>query len=184
MKTTFKTLKAPLLLAATFSALSINVLAETYTVQVELNSTVGETPLTATQTQAMNYPVLNVDQATKEGSMCVANSKANEIGFDGQPTTNANSLCPGDTALYATVQFKGVPNAMIYLERSINTQDKNGVRFAHWDGQSYQYALNTTLPGETGSYNFNLWSSVTLLDKSQVTDAVMEFTYDISGAYQ
>jgi|GEM_PF-5542809 len=42
MKIAFKTLKAPLLLAATFSALSINVVAETYTVQVELNSTIDD----------------------------------------------------------------------------------------------------------------------------------------------
>lgn len=184
MKTTFKTLKAPLLLAATFSAFSINVLAETYTVQVELNSTVGETPLEATQTRPMSYPVLKVDQATEEGANCVALSKVNETGYDGLPATNVNSLCPGGTASYAGVQFKGVPNAAISMEQVINIQEKNGLRFAHHDGTPFQHTFYIKLSEDEGIYRTGLSSSVTLVDKSQVTDSVMEFTYDISAAYQ
>lgn len=48
-----------------FSAASM---AETYTVSVEMNSSIGETPLVAEQTQAMSYPVLEVNEATLEGT--------------------------------------------------------------------------------------------------------------------
>ena len=184
MKTTFKKLKSPLLLAATFSALSINALAETYTVQVELNSTIDEIPLVATETQAMTYPVLEVNQATKEGSKCVADSRAETTGFDGAPATNVNSLCPGATGLHAKVQFKGVPSALISYELTLDIQEQNGIRFAHWDGKALQNVYDRQLSADEGIFNAGLSTSVTLMDKSQVTDAVMEFTYGISAAYQ
>lgn len=183
MKTTFKTLKAPLLLAATFSALSINVLAETYTVQVELNSTIGETPLEIIQTQAMSYPLLEVNEATVNGANCLAISKDNTTGFDGQPATDKNSLCPNDVARRAEIRFKGAHNALITFERILSIQEKNGVRFAHWDGNPYTNVYNAQL-SEDGWFNSALSSSIILVDKSQVTDSVMEFTYDISASYQ
>jgi len=151
---------------------------------VELNSTIDETPLEATQTSPMSYPVLKVDQATEEGANCVALSKVNETGYDGLPATNVNSLCPGGTATYAGVQFKGVPNAAISIEQSINIQDKNGLRFAYFNGQVFQNVSLVQLSSEEGIYRLGLSSSVSLIDKSQVTDSVMDFTYDISAAYQ
>jgi len=184
MNKSFNFQKSLLVLATAFCALSINVLAETYTVQVELNSTIGETPLEATQTRPMSYPVLKVDQATEEGANCVALSKVNETGYDGLPATNVNSLCPGGTASYAGVQFKGVPNAAISIEQVINIQEKNGLRFAHHDGTPFQQTFHIKLSDDEGIYRTGLSSSVTLVDKSQVTDAVMEFTYGISAAYQ
>jgi len=185
MKTTSKTLKAPLLLAATFSALSINALAETYTVQVELNSTIGETPLVATETQPMTYPVLEVNQATKEGASCIARvGYDNTNGFDNLPASNVNSLCAGSTPLRAEVQFTGVPNAVISYERNLIIQEQYGVRFAHWDGKDFQRVDISTLSPEQGKLSTSLSSAIILFDKSQVTDAVMEFTYDISAAYQ
>jgi len=184
MNKAFNFQKTPLVMAMAFCALSINAIAETYTVQVELNSTIDEIPLVATQTQAMTYPVLEVNQATKEGSKCIADSAPETKGFDNQPATNVNSLCPGGTALHAAVQFKGVPSAVISYERSLIVQEQHGVRFAHWDGKTLQRVDNAILSADEGILNTGLSSSVTLMDKSQVTDAVMEFTYDISAAYQ
>ena len=183
MKITFKTLKAPLLLAATFSALSINVLAETYTVQVELNSTVGETPLVATQTQAMSYPVLEISEATQTGAACVVDTSANNIGYDGEPATSKNSLCPGERGVFARVEFSGAPNAVITLERRLPLQEINGIRFG-WHGEDWKRSDTLTLTAENGTAHTLLYSSVELFDKSQATDSVMDFTYDISAAYQ
>jgi len=184
MNKSFNFQKTPLVLATAFCALSINAIAETYTVQVELNSTIDEIPLVATETQAMTYPVLEVNQATKEGSKCVADSRAEAEGFDGQPATNVNSLCPGATALHSKIQFKGVPSVAISIERTLLVQEQHGVKFAHSDGKAFQHVYNTILSADEGIFNLGLWSSVTLMDKSQVTDAVMEFTYGISAAYQ
>jgi len=164
-----------------FSAASM---AETYTVSVEMNSSIGETPLVAEQTQAMSYPVLEVNEATQEGSMCVASGQVNSTGFNGQTATNANSLCPGATGNGSIVQFTGVPNAIVTVERSIVSQELNGVRFAHYDGNPWQNVSNLTLNGSDGIGITGLWSSVTLFDKSQATDSVMEFNYQISAAYQ
>jgi len=171
-------------LATAFCALSINVLAETYTVQVELNSTIGETPLTITESQAMNYPILEVNEATKEGATCVANGKVNETGLDGELANNINSLCPGDTATNTIALFTGVPNALISFERTINIQEKSGLRFSYFGGKALQVVGISQLSAERGTLVTNLGSTITLFDKNQVTDAVMEFTYDISAAYQ
>ena len=184
MNTSFQKLKLSSLLATAFCTLSINALAETYTVQVELNSTIGETPLDITETQTMSYPVLKVDQATKEGAKCVANSKTNSLGFDEQLASNVNSLCPGATALHSILQLKGVPNALVTIEHVIDIQEQSGVRFAHWDGLDYQKVYTRQLSAGDGIFNTGLTSSITLIDKSQVTDTVMEFIYDISAAYQ
>jgi len=184
MKKSFDFQNNSLLIAIALSALSINALAETYTVQVELNSTVDEIPLVATQTQAMTYPVLEVNQATKEGSKCIGDSVPNTKGFDDQPATNVNSLCPGSTALHAAVQFTGVPSAAISIARTLLVQEQHGVKFAHSDGKAFQHVYNAILSADEGIFKTGLWSSVTLFDKSQVTDAVMEFTYDVSAAYQ
>jgi len=185
MSKSFNFQKSPLVLAAAFCALSTNALAETYTVQVELNSTIGETPLVTEQTQAMSYPVLEVNEATKEGTICVASLEIfNDKGFDGETASNANSLCPNATALRAEIQFTGVPGAIITTHRSIPLQEQHGVRFAHRDGEALNLVYNLLLSADEGTGITAIASSITLIDKFQVTDAVMEFTYDISAAYQ
>lgn len=184
MNKPFNFQKSPLVLATALCALSFNALAETYTVQVELNSSIGETPLVATQTQTMSYPVLEVNEITQEGANCIASSRANEEGFNGQAATNANSLCPGSIGQSSSIVFSGVPNAIISIGWSIASQEANGIRFANTDGQAGSGTLTRTLSSVEGKTVLEKWSSVTLIDKSQVTDAVMEFTYDISAAYQ
>jgi len=183
MNKPFNFQKLPLVLATAFCALSTNALAETYTVQVELSSTVGETPLVATQTRAMSYPVLEVNEATQEGASCLVGNSTNETGFDGETATKRNSLCPGERGFPARVEFSGAPNALLSFERRLPLQEQNGIRFG-WKGRESVHVGTLTLSQEEGIAHTELGSSVELFDKSQVTDAVMEFTYDISAAYQ
>jgi|GEM_PF-1062151 len=173
-----------LIVAGVMAALSSMATAETYVVEVELNSSLGENPLVATETQAMNYPVLEVNEATQHGAVCWANGGTNNTGFDGRASTSVNSLCPGAKGLGARVQFSGVPSAVISVERSLLTTELNGVRFAHTDGKSYSDVRNVTLSANEGLTTVGLDSSVILFDRSQVIDAVMEFSYDISASYQ
>ena len=179
-----KTKTKAIMVASVLAALSSGASAETYTVSIEMNSSIGEAPLVATQTQPINYPVLEVVDATREGAYCLANETDNSTGFDRRNATTANSLCPGATPDHAIVQFSGVPNAVITLERSLEIQEQNGIRFAHFDGRSFQHVSSLFLDGTDGLASTGLWSGVFLIDKSQVTDSVMEFSYDISAAYQ
>ena len=132
----------------------------------------------------MNYPVLEVVDGTRVGAYCIANGQANSTGFDGRNATSANSLCPGATLDYAQVQFTGVPNAVITIEHSLAIQEQNGIRFAHSDGRSFENVSSLLLDGENGIGGTGLHSAVILFDKSLVTDSVMEFSYNISAAYQ
>ena len=127
---------------------------------------------------------LKVGDATREGAGCIANGLANNVGFDGRNATNANSLCPEKAGEHAIVQFTGVPNAVITVERTIETQEQNGVRFTHHDGRPFQNVHTIVLDGTNGTGSTTLWSGIFLFDSSLVTDAVMEFSYDISAAYQ
>ena len=179
-----KTRAKATIIASTLAILSSVASAETYTVSIEMNSSIGEAPLVATQTQPMNYPVLEIADATREGAYCLANGTDNSIGFDRRSATAANSLCPGATPDYAIVQFSGVPNAFVTVERSLETQEQNGIRFTHHNGRPYNDVITVVLNATEGLGEAVLWSGVFLIDKSQVTDAVMEFSYDISAAYQ
>lgn len=173
-----------LIVAGVMAALSSVATAETYTVTVEMNSSIGETPLVATQTQGMSYPVLEVNEATQENATCWATGSANNRGFNNQPATNANSLCPGATGSGSVVQLSGVPSAIVSVQRSIVAQEQNGVRFVGSSLSAYNDVRNYTLSNSDGTTNVDLHSAIVMFDKSLVTDAVMEFSYDISAAYQ
>ena len=58
------------------------------------------------------------------------------------------------------------------------------MRFAHREGETLDLVSNLLLSADAGTGITAIASSITLIDKSQVTDAVMEFTYDITAAYQ
>lgn len=173
-----------LIVAGVMAALSSVATAESYKVTVEMNSSIGETPLIAKQTQAMSYPVIEVNEATQEGAICRATDSANTTGNDNRTATNANSLCPGATGSRSIVQFTGVPSAIITVERGIAVQEKNGVRFGSTSGTTYNDVRNFTLSNGDGSADIDLSSAIVMFDKALVTDATMEFNYDISAAYQ
>lgn len=166
------------------TVLSAAATAESYTVTVNLNSSIGETPLLTEQVQAMSYPELEVNEATLEGASCVASGRVNSHGFNGQVATNANSLCPGATGQASITEFTGVPNAFVSVDYNITAQESNGVRFSGSNGSPANGTVTRTLSNNEGKATLELHSSVRMYDKSLVNDAVMEFSYDIAAAYQ
>ena len=78
MKSKIKTAAMSALLALT----STSVLAEVYTVSVEINSRLNQSPLTSSETQAMSYPVLDINDATLIGSYCTTYPH-NRTAFNG-----------------------------------------------------------------------------------------------------
>lgn len=176
-----KFIKSTLAMALSVSAMG--AMAETYSVEVTLNSQIGETPLVATEEVAMSYPELTVTDATVEGARCVANGHANLVGFNNAAATEANSLCPGATGNFATVKFTGAKNAMITVFRELPVQEQAGMRFGNLGG-AYSDTTTVTLSGTDGTADVHLGSSIDLFDKSQVTDSVLVFNYEITGAYQ
>lgn len=181
MKTLLKTAVATALLTSAFG-----VVAETYTVEVSLNSSIGEAPLSAVQTIPMAYPELNVTEATRVGATCYVgggSSYTNARGFDGGGATAANSLCPNLTGSHTAVEFTGAPNAVITINYRLPLQVQSGVRFG-WLGAEYNRTANHSLSGSDGKFEATLGSSIDLVDKSQVTDSLLVFNYEITGAYQ
>ena len=165
---------------------ALNVSAETYTVEVQLNSSVGETPLSAVETIPMTYPELNVTEATQVGAICYVGggvNYTNDRGYDGAVATVANSLCPNLTGSHTAVEFTGASNAVISVNYRLPLQVQNGVRFG-WLGAEYDYTQNGSSLDANGKFLATLGSSIDLVDKSQVSDGLLVFNYEITGAYQ
>lgn len=181
MKTLLKTAVATALLTSAFGAIS-----ETYTVEVALNSSIGETPLVATQKVAMSYPELHVSEITKEGAICYLSPSSlydNSKGFDGAVATSVNSLCPNLSGTRAVIELSGIPNAAITVHSKLPLQVQSGVRFG-WLGAEYDVTSSQAHLNENGTLTTSLGSSIDLVDKSQVTDSLLVFNYEITGAYQ
>lgn len=170
-----KTLVALSMLAATSVAN-----AETFTVDVDVDVTLGEILLQLNQTQAMAFPQVKIDEATQEGSYCDATDSVNTRGFNNLTANNSNSLCPGLAGARSLVEFVGVPNAVISVARTAATQDAAGLRFTVTNGGT----SNRTLSADGGTTSVGLNGRVTLQDKDLVTDGVVSFTYNITAAYQ
>lgn len=165
---------------------ALNVSAETYTVEVQLNSSVGEAPLSAVETIPMTYPELNVTEATQVGAICYVGggvNHSNDRGYDGAAATAANSLCPNLTSTFSHVEFTGAPSAAITVRYQLPLQVQSGVRFG-WLGAEYDETRSGTLSATDGTFVATMGSSIDLVDKSQVTDSVLVFNYIITGAYQ
>ena len=176
-----KFIKSTLAMALSVSAMG--AMAETYSVEVTLNSQIGEAPLVATEEVGMSYPELTVTDATVEGAWCVVNGTANGVGFNNRTATEANSLCPGATGRIATVKFTGAKNAAITVLRELPVQEQAGIRFGN-NGKAFSDSRTYTLSGTDGTVDVTLGSGIVLFDKSQVTDSVLVFNYEITGAYQ
>ncbi|UAA39865.1 hypothetical protein KIH87_05790 [Paraneptunicella aestuarii] len=132
----------------------------------------------------MSYPVLDVNDATLVGSYCMANDQPNTLAFNGEAANEANSLCPNLTGDGAIIQLSGVKGATVTVNKVITKQEKGGVAFAHYTGNPWSDVRNYQLSATSGTVGVGLWSRVTLVDKSLVTDGILDFTYDISAAYQ
>lgn len=161
-------------------AVSSIATAETFTVDVDVEVTIGEILLNLAQTQAMAFPQVKVDEATKEGSFCDANDSTNTRGLGNAVANNSNSLCPNLAGSRSLVTFTGVPNSVVSIAQSATTQDAAGMRFTVTNGSTF----NRTLSGVDGTANVALNGRVTLQDKDLVDDGILEFNYEVSAAYQ
>lgn len=177
-RTTFVTTVSSLL-----TMISMNSFADVYTVSIELDNRINETLLTATETQAMNYPILGVTDATKLSATCRADGVPNSTGYNGQAATEVNSLCPNVKGLPSNVKFSDVKGAVLTVNYSVPIQNKGGISFSV-DGRDYAKVENHTLSTTDGTTTVSLNSFVRLTDKSLVTDGLLDFTYEISAAYQ
>ncbi|UAA39863.1 hypothetical protein KIH87_05780 [Paraneptunicella aestuarii] len=166
---------------------TVQAQSETYNVDVEVASSVGQNLLTLAETRPTSYPIIAVNDATPNDARCGANNKPNDIAFDGNPVNNVNSLCPQLTGETSIIQFTGVPNATINITYSAPIQDKAGIRFslAHTNLTTLtSFTYSTAFPSTEGILYRNIFSKVELYDKSLVIDGVLDFTYEVTAAYQ
>ena len=180
MKTAMK--KIALGTLATLFTLSAQ--SETYSFSVEIDSRLGEQPLISRVLQNFEYPVLGVTDATQEGAYCIASSSPNNNGFDTRTANEANSLCPGLAADHFKLEFSGVKGALLNINYSMLVQEKGGFSFAHHDGAQSVGSYTTPLSTTDGTYVWEWYSRITLIDKTQVTDGLLDFEFDVTAAYQ
>ncbi|UAA39858.1 hypothetical protein KIH87_05755 [Paraneptunicella aestuarii] len=172
-------MKKSVTLLGALTLMSSAAMADTFTVDVDVDVTLGETPLSLVQTAAMSFPQVKVDEATVVGADCHSSS-SNGTGFDNRTATNANSLCPGLNGSESQVTFTGVPNAVISVTQGSTAQTTNGMRFT----TNYNSAFTRTLSGTDGTTNVSMQGTITMVDKAAVSDGLLTFTYDVSAAYQ
>ena len=184
MKANTKTMMKKITLGALASLLTMSTQAETYSFSVEIDSRLGEQPLVATVLQNMDYPVLGITDATEEGAYCIANSTTNSRGFDGRAANEANSLCPNLSADHFKLQFSGVKGALLNIDYSMLVQEKGGFSFRHHDGKQSVGNYTASLSTADGTFVWDWYSRITLVDKTQVTDGLLDFTFDLTAAYQ
>lgn len=163
-------------------AMSMHSSAAVYTLTVDVNSRIGEIPSIAEEIQAMSYPVLDVNDATKLGSFCQGYGK-NTTGVDNRTATDANSLCPQLTPQPSIVRFSGVPKSYLTVSRKIPQQDQGGFRFHNYTGAPLDVVDVYQVSAE-GSVNVPTYSRITMINKDAVTDSSLTFNYEITGAYQ
>lgn len=154
------------------------VLAETYTVDVDVDVAIGRTPLTVTQIQAMRFPQVRIDEATEIGAICYS-SAGNSIFGNGAKATNVNSLCPDLTGSESQVEVSGVRNAFISLIQTAPAQTTNGIQF-----RVYESSTSVRLSGNEGKTITSLLGYITLQDKQAITSGLITFSYDVTAAYQ
>ena len=166
-----------MLSALLLSAAVGSVNAATFSVDVDIDVTIGDTPLVLEQTQAMQFPTLAIDEAAREGAFC--STGANTRGLGNAIATSANSLCPNQAGTPAIATLTGVPNAVVTYTYNVPTQTEAGVSFT---------GLNTTrtavLAASGSVQTIPLTASVTLENSNEVSSGTYQFTYDITAAYQ
>lgn len=158
--------------------------AASFNVQVEINNILGNTPLAINETRAVSFPVINVDEATSENTICVANGHSGVNKYINGSNTNsgfhtsATSLCPGVTVPGSLVRISGTPNASISVALATTAQTQGGFEFTGSNGTS-----NRVLNG-SGNYDTGIAATLKLLDKASVTSGLLTFNYDVTAAYQ
>lgn len=165
------------------ASLSLAATAVPFNVQVEINSVLGNTPLTITETAVLAFPVITVDEATAEGTVCVANgSSATNVYINGSSRNgrhnSSTSLCAGATVAPSSVRVSGTPNALVTLNIETAEQNQGGFAFTGTNSSD-----SRRLNGE-GNYDTGLVATLRLVDKAAVTTGLLTFNYDVTASYQ
>jgi len=162
----------------TLSSLLIGAVhAEVFKIDVQVTAQKDQNLLTIKQNQELSFPEITVAQSTKEGATCAANGNANSVGFDGQTSSNANSLCPRLKGTLAQFQITGLPSSRIHVAVTATDQIKNGLEFTI-NGSANQQTLNTA-----GQYSRNVVGSLKLVDYDTVKTEVTTFEYEVVAYY-
>lgn len=156
--------------------------ANSFNVQVEVNSVLGNTPLVLTETRGIVFPVINIDESSTEGSKCYANGNANWNKYIntsyGALHTTATNLCAQQNVPSALVTINGTSNSLLTVTQSAPNQTQNG-----FDLEINDSTFSPRLDG-TGKYVAGINGTLTLIDKAAVTSGLLNFTYLVTAAYQ
>ena len=154
-------------------------IAKSYFVEVTVNAVLDQNLLSITNHTAMSFPELTISEHTTEGAHCVANSHYNSNGFDGNPASNYNSLCPTLKGTYSRFNLSGHPYAYYYVSYSAPEQVINGLQYTVPD-----FKPTTVKLSSGGTAIYYIPGTVTLVDKSAVTSDIITFEYDFTAYYQ
>jgi|GEM_PF-3210120 len=165
------------------ASLSLAATAVPFNVQIEVNAIVGSTPLEIKETAAIAFPVITVDEATTEGTICAADGSSytnryiNGNASSGS-SNSSTSLCAGSIVAPSTVRITGTPNALINVNVESADQSQGGFEFV-----GVNRSTSNRLNG-SGYHDTGLTATLRLLDKSSVTSGMLTFNYDVTAAYQ
>lgn len=162
----------PLLFVPTLSTTQ----AEEFTVIVSVTATIDEIPNVIHMTQPMEFPPIEVSQATLDGALCYTTK--NET-YGRTYASNINSMCPNRQGYPASYTITGSPNALINYKRGAEIQVIGGIQF---HTNSYEAAIR--LNSVTGEHSDTLYGYLKLIDRTQTYDGDYAFTYEVSAVYQ
>lgn len=166
------------------ASLSLAATAVPFNVQIEVNSIIGNTPLTVTERSVLAFPVITVDESTTEGTVCVANGSGginryiNGSNGNSGVHNSSTSLCAGATVAPSSVRVTGTPNALVTVNVETAEQNQGGFEFT-----GTNTSLSKRLNG-SGNYDTGLAATLRLISKSSVTSGLLTFSYDVTAAYQ
>lgn len=127
-----------------------------------------EVMLELQQVRPLQFPKITINEASRLGSVCVANGAINPIG----------SLCPNAQGQAALFSVSGSSYKVVSLFQNTGPVSSQGFQF------STQSAPMTTTLDSKGTRDFPLGGSLKLMNKNAVSDGRLQFQFDISVAYQ
>lgn len=156
--------------------------ADVFNVDVEINNVLGTTPIVITESQTMGFPIITINESSTEDTSCYATGVVEHNRYVnrsyGATTTSATSLCPNQMVPAAKVTISGTNNALITMTQTATPQVQSGFNFAI-NNKTISPRLSTS-----GTYTSQIDGTLTLVDKSAVTSGLLNFTYEVTAAYQ
>lgn len=139
-----------------------------FSVPLDAQEESEEAMLELQQTSPIQFPKITINEASRLGSLCVANDSVNP----------ANALCPNGQGQAAKFRITGSSHKLVSIFQNSGSVNSQGFRFSIMSAP-----VMATLNAQ-GSQTFSLGGALKLLDKNAVTDGQLQFPFDISVAYQ